>query len=116
MTRVNVQGVRLASVGVLVVLAWLVGGGLATPSGEAAQAEQTKWSPQCPREGATKLFENDYSIVWAQIGRPKEPFVHRHIRDILTFGVPPGAPDGNARHVVRRKTCFSCPHDAHDTY
>ena len=90
MTRVNVKGVGPASVGVLVVLAWLVGGGLATPAGEAAQAEQTKWPPQFPREGATKLFENDYIIVWEQIGRPKEPFAHQHIRDILTFRVQPG--------------------------
>ena len=90
MSRVNVRGFGLVSVGVIVVVAWLVGGGLATPAGEAAQAEQTKWSPQFPREGATKLFENDYIIVWEQIGRPKEPFAHRHIRDILTFGVQPG--------------------------
>ena len=56
----------------------------------AEQPAEKQWSPQFPREGATKLFENDYVIVWEQIGRPKEPFAHKHIRDILTFGVEPG--------------------------
>ena len=42
MTRVNVRGFGLVLVGVIVVVTWLVGGGLATPAGEAAQAEQTK--------------------------------------------------------------------------
>ncbi|MBM3770038.1 MAG: hypothetical protein FJW27_01885 [Acidimicrobiia bacterium] len=49
-----------------------------------------KWPPQFPREGATKIFENDQVIVWEQIGRPKTPFVHKHLRDILTFQVEPG--------------------------
>ena len=55
-----------------------------------ARQPTEKWSPQFPREGATKLFENEHVIVWEQIGRPKEPFAHRHIRDILTFSVEPG--------------------------
>jgi hypothetical protein len=54
---------------------------------------QQKWPPQFPREGATKLFENDQIIVWEQVGRPKTPFVHKHIRDILTFAVEPGRVD-----------------------
>jgi hypothetical protein len=29
-------------------------------------------------------------IVWEQIGRPKEAFVHKHIRDILNFVIDPG--------------------------
>ncbi len=83
MTRVNVKGVGLASVGVLVVLAaWLVGGGLATPAGEAAQAEQTKWPPLFPRAGATKVLETDRIIVWDQVYSADE-IVHKHIRDIL---------------------------------
>lgn len=49
-----------------------------------------KWPPQFPREGATKVFENDQVIVWEQVGRPKTPFVHKHVRDILTFQVDPG--------------------------
>ena len=59
----------------------------------AAQANRTaanKWPPQFPREGATKLFENEHVIVWEQVGRPKEAFVHKHIRDILNFGIDPG--------------------------
>ena len=56
----------------------------------AAQPPEETWPPQFPREGATKLFENEHVIVWEQIGRPTEPFAHRHIRDILTFGVEAG--------------------------
>ena len=62
-------------------------------AGQTAKANQQKWPPQFPREGATKLFENDQIIVWEQIGRPKTPFVHKHIRDILTFAVEPGKVD-----------------------
>ena len=55
-----------------------------------ARQPTEKWSPQFPRDGTTKLFENEHVIVWEQIGRPREPFAHRHIRDILTFSVEPG--------------------------
>ena len=41
MTRVNLRGVGFASVGLLVVVAWVICGGLATPVGKAAQTEQT---------------------------------------------------------------------------
>ena len=59
-------------------------------SAAAARQPAEKWPPQFPREGATRLFENEHLIVWEQIGRPTEPFAHRHIRDILTFSVEPG--------------------------
>jgi hypothetical protein len=67
--------------------------------GQTDKPVSKKWPPQFPREGATKLFENEHVIVWEQVGRPKEPFVHKHVRDILTFGVEPGridvlGPDG----------------------
>lgn len=68
-----------------VVVAGLVGV-LAAQSAKGPQ----KWPPQFPREGATKIFENDQVIVWEQVGRPKTPFVHKHLRDILTFQVEPG--------------------------
>lgn len=70
----------------------------------AAQGDRTavkKYPPQFPREGATKLFENEHVIVWEQVGRPKEVFQHKHIRDILNFGIDPGGgigvlnPDGS---------------------
>jgi hypothetical protein len=70
----------------------------------AAQADRAtaqKYPPQFPREGATKLFENDKVIVWEQIGRPKAVFMHKHIRDILNFVIEPGGgigvlnPDGS---------------------
>ncbi len=98
MTRVNMRGVGLASAGVLVVMVWLLGGGLATPAGEAAQAEQTRWPPQFPREGATKLFENDKVIVWDQVWVSNE-YMHKHVRDILVIAVKDGrvkvtTPDG----------------------
>ena len=77
---------------------------LFTIVGVAAQNAKpvaTKYPPQFPREGATKLFENEHVIVWEQVGRPKEAFVHKHIRDILNFPLDPGGgiavlnPDGS---------------------
>ena len=72
-------------------------------AGIAAQSNRTaiKYPPQFPREGATKLFENEFVIVWEQIGRPKDAFVHKHIRDILNFPIEAGGgiavqnPDGS---------------------
>ncbi|MGE3510790.1 MAG: hypothetical protein AB7N65_18100 [Vicinamibacterales bacterium] len=60
---------------------------------EGVRAQQQKWPPQFPREGATKLFENEQIIVWEQVGRPKVPFVHKHVRDIVTVQVKPGKID-----------------------
>ena len=68
---------------------------------QADRAASKKWPPQFPREGATKLFENEHVIVWEQVGRPKDAFMHKHIRDILNFGIEPGGgigvlnPDGS---------------------
>jgi hypothetical protein len=72
-------------------------------AGIAAQSNKpaTKYPPQFPREGATKVFENEHIIVWEQVGRPKEAFVHKHIRDILNFPIEAGGgiavlnPDGS---------------------
>jgi hypothetical protein len=86
----------LAVCGAAAILA-IVGIGVAAQGKPAA----AKYPPQFPREGATKLFENDYVIVWEQVGRPKEAFVHKHIRDILYFPIDPGGgiavqnPDGS---------------------
>jgi hypothetical protein len=86
--------------------ALVVSGGivLLAIAGIAAQSGAkpgTKYPPQFPREGATKLFENEHVIVWEQIGRPKDALVHKHIRDILYFPLDPGGgiavlnPDGS---------------------
>ena len=81
------------------VLAVVVG--VAAMAVQANQSAAKKYPPQFPREGATKLFENEHVIVWEQVGRPKEAFVHKHIRDILNFGIDPGGgigvlnPDGS---------------------
>jgi hypothetical protein len=64
--------------------------GIAGMTAHARRAASEKWPPQFPREGATKLFENERVIVWEQVGRPKEAFTHKHIRDILNFGIEPG--------------------------
>ena len=56
----------------------------------APQAAAQKYPAQFPREGATKLFENDRIIVWEQVGRPKGAYVHRHVRDTIVFGLEPG--------------------------
>jgi hypothetical protein len=60
---------------------------------QLTRAQAQKWPPQFPREGATKLFENDKIIVWEQVGRPKTPFVHKHLRDIVTVQLKPGKID-----------------------
>jgi hypothetical protein len=66
-----------------------------------AKPAATKYPPQFPREGATRLFENEHVIVWEQVGRPKDAFVHKHIRDILYFPLDAGGgiavlnPDGS---------------------
>ncbi len=73
--------VTVSSVGVVAVVVFMA------LIGEAAEE---RWSPQFPREGATKLFENEHVIVWEQVGRPEQPFTHKHIRDTLTFDVEPG--------------------------
>jgi hypothetical protein len=72
----------------------------AMAAGQADRDAGKKWPAQFPREGATKLFENDHVIIWEQVGRPKEPFAHKHIHDILTFAIEPGRievlnPDGS---------------------
>jgi len=54
---------------------------------QADRAASKKWPPQFPREGATLLFENAHVVVWEQVGRPKDAFMHKHIRDILNFGI-----------------------------
>ena len=107
MTRMNLRGVGFASVGLLVVVASVIGGGLATPVGKAAQTEQTKWPPLFPRAGATKVLETDRVIVWDQVYTAEE-IVHKHIRDILVFAVedgpirvstPSGVPTAGAERV-----------------
>ena len=74
---------------------------IASLAAQNAKPAATKYPPQFPREGATKLFENEHVIVWEQVGRPKEAFVHKHIRDILYFPLDAGGgiavlnPDGS---------------------
>lgn len=77
------------SVGVLILVASIV---LGIGAG-VTRAQPQKWPPQFPRDGATKLFENDQIIVWEQVGRPQTPFVHKHVRDIVTVQVKPGKID-----------------------
>jgi hypothetical protein len=62
-------------------------------AGQTGKATSKKWPPQFPREGATKLFENEHIIVWEQVGRPKEPFMHMHVRDTIVFGIEGGHVD-----------------------
>lgn len=65
----------------------------ALTTGRVTGAQAQKWPPQFPREGATKLFENEQIIVWEQVGRPKTPFVHKHVRDIVTVQLKTGKID-----------------------
>ena len=77
--------------GVLVVCALAIVVGVAAMAvAQTDRAASKKWPPQFPREGATLLFENEHVIVWEQVGRPKDVFTHKHIRDILNFGIEPG--------------------------
>ena len=70
---------------------------------QSARPPAKKWPPQFPREGATKLFENDHVIVWEQVGRPKEAFQHKHIRDILNIGIDPGGGVHTPRRDLLRR-------------
>jgi hypothetical protein len=94
----NRRRVSALSIGALAIVVGLTV--LAGAQGDRAAAK--KWPPQFPRDGATKLFENEHVIVWEQVGRPKDAFQHKHIRDILNFGIDPGGgigvlnPDGTA--------------------
>jgi hypothetical protein len=89
------HGLRLS----IWALATVVGAAGLAAQGDRASSQ--KWPPQFPREGATKLFENEHVVVWEQVGRPKEAFQHKHIRDILNFVIEPGGgisvlnPDGS---------------------
>src|SRR5215471_525792 len=79
---------RLALSGIALLLCLSAGA-----SGQNSKAVAKKWPAQFPREGATKLFENDHIIVWEQVGRPKEPFMHMHVRDTIVFGIENGRVD-----------------------
>ena len=59
-------------------------------AGQAVKTAAERWPPQFPREGATKLFENESIIVWEQVGRPKDAFIHKHVRDTIVFGLQGG--------------------------
>jgi hypothetical protein len=94
MQRKRYRTVWLAVYGLIVVVVGALGA-----AGHAQNAAPAKYPPQFPREGATKLFENDQIIVWEQVGRPKEPYVHSHVRDTLVFSIENGrvetrTPDG----------------------
>lgn len=75
--------------------------GVASITTQSQKESSQKWAPQFPRDGATKLFENEHVIIWEQVGRPKEAFMHKHIRDIVGISIEPGGgidvlnPDGS---------------------
>jgi hypothetical protein len=90
-------GVR--AIGYVALCAVVLGGVAVAVAGQGRPAAG-KWPAQFPREGATRLFENDRVIIWEQVGRPATPFVHKHVRDIITIGLEPGrittqSPDGS---------------------
>jgi hypothetical protein len=77
--------IALAVVGALAI------GGLGVIGlAQTGKPDQQKWPPQFPRQGATKLFENEHVIIWEQVGRPDPPVVHKHVRDIITIGLESG--------------------------
>ena len=80
---------RLTHRGMWLVICVAVLGGLAAATVRIG-AQPQKWPPQFPREGATRLFENEQIVIWEQVGRPKVPFVHKHLRDIVTVQLQPG--------------------------
>lgn len=57
--------------------------------GYAGQPAAKQWPGQFPREGATKVFENERVIVWEQVW-PKNVFMHKHVRDIVTIALESG--------------------------
>ncbi|HYL34370.1 MAG TPA: hypothetical protein VEV17_00505 [Bryobacteraceae bacterium] len=89
MEPLNLRHIAVLSVSALAVVVCLATGA----AGQGDKAATQKWPPQFPREGATKLFENDRIIVWEQVGRPKDAFMHRHVRDTIVFGLQGGRVD-----------------------
>lgn len=85
MTWSNWRGHRLPKGAwlIAVVAVAAVAGGL-----QANQGAQ-KWPPQFPREGATKVFENDRVIVWEQVW-PSKVYMHKHVLDIVTIALEGG--------------------------
>jgi hypothetical protein len=59
----------------------------ATPASPQGAA-QGKWPPQFPRDGATKIFENDKFIIWDTIYK-QGVFMHKHIRDTISITLVP---------------------------
>ena len=55
---------------------------LAVEMAPRAHQAAAKYPPQFPREGATKLFENDRIIVWEQVGGRKA------LMSTATFATP----------------------------
>lgn len=86
MSRPRPFGVTALTVCALGVFAVLT----VSPAGQSGRAPSEKYPPQFPREGATKLFENDRIIVWEQVGRPKNAYIHKHIHDTIVFGIEGG--------------------------
>jgi hypothetical protein len=79
----QIAALSLCALTLFVCLAFAVAG----QAGQANTTASGTWPPQFPREGATKLFENDSIIVWEQVGRPKDVFLHKHVRDTIVFGI-----------------------------
>src|SRR5215813_3077192 len=88
-SEVNMKFLNRRFLGVLGICATVA----VVAAAQSARPPAKKWPPQFPREGATKLFENDHVIVWEQVGRPKEPFMHMHVRDTIVFGIENGRVD-----------------------
>ena len=53
-----------------------------------AGAAQNRWPPQFPRDGATKIFENDKFIIWDTFYKPGV-YMHKHIRDTISITLVP---------------------------
>ena len=66
MTRISRRRGIVASCAVALAI-----GVTAIAAGQGDRNAGRKWPAQFPREGATKLFENDHVIIWEQVGRPK---------------------------------------------
>ena len=108
MKQSTVMRLRFLVLGVVVVLGWRLvdteeTGQTSSTDESGPSAQERKWAPQFPREGATKVYEDDQFIVWDQIW-PSGVHMHKHVNDILVIALESGGvtivqPDGTESGV-----------------
>lgn len=88
MTRAQSFAAGMCSMAVLVAVLSGTRTYLVAAAPAAPQATMNKWPPQFPRDGATKIFENDKFVIWDTTYKPGV-FMHKHTRDTISITLVP---------------------------